>query len=424
MGKFLDYDGLTYAINKIKTLINTKANLVHTHSATDINETANKNFVSSSEKSNLSKLNISGDGTKFLANDGSYKPANSSVIITNGDGNSFLANDGSYKAVQGGNANIDDKNISTTSTFSSSKIKSELDLKANVTQLHTHNNKSILDALTTEKYANWDEKTNMIVSTGDGNSYLTNNGTYKKIDGISSPIDDTNLSSTTTTLSASKITAQITDSKNDLNYNLTQQINKKVDSVAGKGLSTYDYNSTDKSKVDTLKINGVANKFHAEDGNYYTIDNVGINNENPSDITTFSGNEIKKRINQEITNLVLPTQNDAPTMWKKNFENVTSGQVLEMSTSLNFNINNAIIQVYKFVSGDSNVTKTISTFSSSDKNNYIYNTENIEFVDTNEGSVKIKDSYLIPMTLNTNGFYESAIISTGDYVDLQSFELT
>ncbi len=414
MGKFLDYDGLTYAINKIKTLINTKANLAHTHSTMDINETTNKNFVSSSEKTNLSKLSISGDGTKFLANDGSYKPANSSVIITNGDGNSFLANDGSYKTVQGGNANIDDKNISTTSTFSSSKIKSELDLKANVTQLHTHNNKSILDALTTEKYANWDEKTNMIVSTGDGNSYLTNNGTYKKIDGISSPIDDTNLSSTTTTLSASKITAQITDSKNDLNYNLTQQINKKVDSVAGKGLSTYDYNSTDKSKVDTLKINGVANKFHAEDGNYYIIDNVGINNEHPTDTSTFSGVEIEKRINNEITNLILPTQNDAPTMWKKSFDNVTAGQVLEMQTSLNFNISNAIVQVYKFIEGSTNATKVISNFTVEESKNYIYNSDNIIF----DGSVRIKDSYPISTFVNEDGYFETSVISKNNYLDI------
>jgi hypothetical protein len=110
-------------------------------------------------------------------------------------------------------------------------------------------------------------------------------------------------------------------------------------------------------------------------------------------------------------------------MWKKNFQNVTAGDVLELQTSFNFNINNAIIQVYKFIAGKTGLTKIVSDFKSGEAQNYIYNSENVEFSDANSGQIKIKDSYSIPISVNEDGFYETQIISKSDYVDIDSFSV-
>lgn len=48
--------------------------------------------------------------------------------------------------------------------------------------------------------------------------------------------------------------------------------NKFVAKEAGKGLSTNDYDSTAKSKVDKIVINGDGNSFLANDGSYKSID--------------------------------------------------------------------------------------------------------------------------------------------------------
>lgn len=48
-------------------------------------------------------------------------------------------------------------------------------------------------------------------------------------------------------------------------------INKKVDKVDGKGLSTNDYTNADKAKVDKIVTNGIGDKFLGSDGIYHEI---------------------------------------------------------------------------------------------------------------------------------------------------------
>ena len=54
--------------------------------------------------------------------------------------------------------------------------------------------------------------------------------------------------------------------------NLTNDLNNKVDKVNNKGLSTNDYTSLDKDKVNMISTDGDGSKFLANDGTYKTID--------------------------------------------------------------------------------------------------------------------------------------------------------
>lgn len=401
MTQNFNYDNFKYIITKIvnglKTLINTKAEKIHKHSANDIEETDAKKFVDFTDKDKLSKIDINGDGSKVWTNDGTYR-----------------------EITGGGDASIDDTAISDSTTFSSQKINttyvknSSLIDYAKKEDLHYHDNKNILDDINIDRFTRWEEITKAIVSDGAGDRFLTDDLEYKRIDGISNPIDDSNLEATNTTLSSSKIMSEISNANDIINENVNQALKNKVDAELGKGLSENNFTTVDKNKLALIKTNGSPIRFHAEDGEYYEINNVSIDDENASDTTTFSGNEIDNRINEGILNLVLPTQNDAPTIWKKNYDNVKAGDVLEMQTSLNFSIDNAIIQVYKFIDGAKNQTKVISNFTDDEKNNYIYNEENVSFANL----VKIKDSYNIPLDINEDGFYETQMISKSDYKDI------
>lgn len=94
------------------------------------------------------------------------------TVITDGDGLKYLASDGTYKAIEvsNGSVDIDDTIVSTSSTYSSSKISAELDKKADTGhvhgELHDHSNKIVLDN---------------IINTGDGTKCLTDDGTYKLV---------------------------------------------------------------------------------------------------------------------------------------------------------------------------------------------------------------------------------------------------
>jgi hypothetical protein len=156
--KWINLEVLTYAINKIKTLINNKADKEHNHIASDVKQDATHRFVNDIEKDNISK------------------------IITDGTGDAVLHNDGVYKELANANT-IDDLVSSGTSTYSSKKINIELNKKANAGDLHTHDNKNILDDISLERFSIWNEKTKKIITTGNGDKYLADDGTYKVCSG-------------------------------------------------------------------------------------------------------------------------------------------------------------------------------------------------------------------------------------------------
>lgn len=63
---------------------------------------------------------------------------------------------------------------------------------------------------------------------------------------------------------------------------IKDKLGGKVDKVAGKGLSTNDYDSNAKNKVDKLVVNGTGENYLADDGTYKpaggTVTDVKVNN--------------------------------------------------------------------------------------------------------------------------------------------------
>ena len=88
--------------------------------------------------------------------------------------------------------------------------------------------------------------------------------------------------------------------------NLTNDLNNKVDKVNNKGLSTNDYTSLDKGKVNMISTDGDGSKFLANDGTYKTID---TNNNGSSTTIIMSDNTDRYFLNVssfEFLNMISP----------------------------------------------------------------------------------------------------------------------
>jgi hypothetical protein len=457
-----------------------------TYVAQETGKGLSSNDYDAASKEKVDKLITAGDGSKVLADDGTYKNiAGGSIndsdlestnttlssskikgtyvaqetgkglssndydtaakgkvdkLITAGDGSKVLADNGTYKSVIT-DTEIDDTAESTTKAYSSTKTNEVINGR------YTDGEKA---------------KVEKIDTAGDGTKFLADDGTYKLAS--EGPINDSSLDSTSTTLSASKIkstyVAQETDkglSSND--YDATAK--GKVDKLATAGDGTKfladnglydspawgevsdkpfisidgltlqkDENGVLKSMGTTIPVelqyldkSGDGTKFLGNDGNYYTINNFGIDDTAQATNKTYSSEKIDQKIDTLVNGLVLPTQNDAPTIWQKTYLNVTAGQVLELVTSDSYQMDKVIVQLFKFVAGATGVSEVIETFGTSDQANYYCNNDNITFTDGDGGKVKIKDEYAIPTSLNANGYYESAVINKSDYVDFNGISV-
>lgn len=81
--------------------------------------------------------------------------------------------------------------------------------------------------------------------------------------------------------------------------------------------------------------------------------------------------------------------------------------------------NDLIVQCYEFKEGEQDVVTTLREFNNTDKDNFYYNEDNIDF---NNG-MKVKNNYEISSTLNSDGFYESKIINKDDFIELYRIEV-
>lgn len=184
-----------------------------THDASMIVESIQKQFVSQSEKdiwnekaaksyvdsiistmeTNIGKKVDKVTGKGLSTNDYSDDAAlRVSKLVINGTGSKYLSDDGTYKSIV--TSGIDDDNISSSTTYSSSKIEVKLSEKAAADHthedLHHHENISILDGITTEKVALWN-KASVLENDGAGDMFLSNDGTYKTVSGGGGSVDIT-----------------------------------------------------------------------------------------------------------------------------------------------------------------------------------------------------------------------------------------
>lgn len=139
--------------------------------------------------------------------------------------------------------------LAKVNNYDDTEIKRKLNNKADLSDLHEHSNKEILDGITIEKITSWNNKSDF-----DGNY---NNLTNKpSIPTKTSQL--TNDSGFLTSIPSEYITETELEAKGYLTEHqdvsglaTKSELNSKVDKVNGKGLSTNDLTNTLKSNYDT-----------------------------------------------------------------------------------------------------------------------------------------------------------------------------
>ena len=98
--------------------------------------------------------------------------------------------------------------------------------------------------------------------------------------------------------------------------------------------------------------------------------------------------------------------------------NVTSTEPIQIYTN---DINNKlVIDNYKFVEGENDVTSILKEFNNGKKSSFFYNNEEINFDDN---GINIKNEYKLTDTLNSDGLYESDIINKSDFIEISGVKL-
>ena len=91
--------------------------------------------------------------------------------------------------------------------------------------------------------------------------------------------------------------------------------------------------------------------------------------------------------------------------------NATSTEPIQIYT--NDNSNKLMIDNYKFIAGENDVTSILKEFNNSKESSFFYNSQEIKF--TNSG-MNIINEYSLTNTLNSDGLYESEDIN--DYIEI------
>lgn len=82
------------------------------------------------------------------------------------------------------------------------------------------------------------------------------------------------------------------------------------------------------------------------------------------------------------------------------------------------NDNKLIIDCYKFTSTEKDIMSTIKTFNNSEKDNFFFNKESVEFTE----SMHIKKNHILESKLNEDGVYESEIINKDNFFEILGIE--
>ena len=99
--------------------------------------------------------------------------------------------------------------------------------------------------------------------------------------------------------------------------------------------------------------------------------------------------------------------------------NATPTEPIQIYT--NDSNNKMIIDNYKFVEGENDVTSILKEFSNEKKSSFFYNNEEVNFNDT---GVNIKNEYKLTDTLNNDtDLYESDIINKSDFIEINEVKL-
>ena len=230
-----------------------------------------------------------------------------------------------------------------------------LDLKLNITDLVAGNN------ITITKNASGKYE---ISSTGSGSG--------------SANIDDNNISNSTT-YSSDKITKLNNQTKTDI-----------INSLNDKYLTTEKF------------------KGEADDSVKYADNLTSLKSRQP---LQYYGTDS----NNEVGLHYLPVNmKDNTGIEQRVILNAQENENIIIDSALDISDNKVIIDSYKLVEGENDIVETVKSFDNSDKNDFFFDNENVEFTD----SMHINKQHVLSSTLNADGFYESNVIDITEYIDI------
>jgi len=93
--------------------------------------------------------------------------------------------------------------------------------------------------------------------------------------------------------------------------------------------------------------------------------------------------------------------------------NATKNNSIEIATA--DSNNKLMIDNYKFIKATENTTSIVKKFNNSNKDNFIYNPDEIDF---NNNNTFVKNKYVYDVKINSDGLYESEVINKSDFLEI------
>ena len=432
-------DSVVSAINEVKEGVNNTVKIDDTvvdtnkaYSSKKINDTyvkkeENKSLVLDSEiekihthtnKDYLDKISENAEGKplyngNIIGDD--LKPATKDTLggIKVGD-NLEITNEGILSATKV--SEIDDIKLADDSTYSSNKINNTYVAKeegkslvedTEISKIHEHNNKAYLDKLGENKSGK---------PTYDGKEIGTG--------GSGANIDDENIS-TDTTYSSEKIEDKFvgeiegyTDDELKAMLGLSEDDKDLIKNLITDD-SVIDTTKTWNSSVLNKKFNNIKNKVNSiSQADYNSLIEKGeVDSTVPYLVTTNEtiGTEKKALLyyNNQLYNFANPSTDNNEIQQKVSL-NATKNNSIEIATA--DSNNKLMIDNYKFIKGTENTTSIVKKFNNNNKDNFIYNPDEIDFDDNN---TCVNNKYVYDMKANSDGLYESEVINKNDFLEIK-----
>ena len=432
-------DSVVSAINEVKEGVNNTVKIDDTvvdtnkaYSSKKINDTyvkkeENKSLVLASEiekihthtnKDYLDKISENAEGKplyngNIIGDD--LKPATKDTLggIKVGD-NLEITNEGILSATKV--SEIDDTKLADNSTYSSNKINNTYVAKeegkslvenTEISKIHEHNNKAYLDKLGENESGK---------PTYDGKEIGTG--------GSGANIDDKNIS-TNTTYSSEKIEGKFvgeiegyTDDELKAMLGLSEDDKDLIKNLITDD-SVIDTTKTWNSSVLNKKFNNIKNKVNSiSQADYNSLIEKGeVDSTVPYLVTTNESLGAEKKAllyyNNQLYNFTNPSTENNEIQQKVSL-NATKNNSIEIAT-VDSN-NKLLIENYKFIKATENTTSIVKKFNNSNKDNFIYNPDEIDFDDNN---TCVKNKYIYDMKANSDGLYESEVINKSDFFEIK-----
>ena len=311
---------------------------------------------------------------------------------------------------------IDDTVVDTNKVYSSKKINDTYVKKeenkslvpdSEIEKIHTHTNKNYLDKI-----------------SENAEGKLTYKGKEIGTGGSGANIDDTNIS-TDTTYSSEKIEGKFvgeiegyTDDELKAMLGLSEDDKDLIKNLITDD-SVIDTTKTWNSSVLNKKFNNIKNKVNSiSQADYNSLIEKGeVDSTVPYLVTTNESLGAEKKAllyyNNQLYNFTNPSTDNNEIQQKVSL-NATKNNSIEIATA--DSNNKLMIENYKFIKGKENTTSIIKKFNNSNKDNFIYNPDEIDFDDNN---TCVKNKYVYGMKANSDGLYESEVINKNDFLEIR-----